>query len=639
MRYNTLIFIGTLILLALTIFGCQRNIEDLEPAEYPDNPNVFINSFSAGLNYAAFGGSVPTAFQVDDEVTYTNISESSMRFEVPDVNDPRGAYAGGTFFTEVGRNLTEYDALTFWIKATKSANIDIIGFGNDLGESKFQTSISGLPVNSNWQKVILPIPVPSKLTAERGMLFYSEGPEDGKGYTFWIDEVKFEKLGTLANPRAIILGGQENTVNAEIGERVPITGMQFTSNLPTGVDRTMDIASGYFEFTSSDPTVASVENGFVTVLSAGTSQISATLGSIVASGSMIINSTGQVEGPDTRAPIPNVPADKVISMYTNVYPNVPVDTWNTRWEFSTAEEFFINVQGDDVIRYRNLNFVGIEFASQTIDATDMTHFHLNIWTPDNTNPPNSFKVLLVDFGANNAFGGGDDSSHEITITSPTLVTEGWVTIDVPLSSFTGLQNRANLAQLVLSGDLPNIYLTNVYFYDDESGSGGETMPTVAAPNPSTNAANVISLFSDAYEDVAVDTWRTDWSAAEFADVQVAGNPTKLYSNLDFVGIETVANQVDISEMTHFRMDVWSPNYTFFAIKLVDFGPDGAFGGGDDTEHQIDIVMPAQSSWVSLDIPINDFVNLQNRENIAQLILVGQPTGASTVYVDNIYFRK
>lgn len=629
----------TLILLALIVSGCQRSLDDLEPAEFPKNPNVFINEFSGGLNYAAFGGSVPTAFQVDTEVTRNNISTASMRFEVPDVNDPRGAYAGGSYFTEVGRNLTEYDALTFWIKATKAANIDIIGFGNDLGESKFQASISGLPVNTNWQKVILPIPDPSKLTAEKGMLFYSEGPEDGKGYTFWIDEVKFEKLGTLANPRAVILGGQENTVNAEIGERVPITGMQFTSNLPTGVDRTMDIASGYFEFTSSDPTVASVENGFVTVLSAGTSEISATLGSIVASGSMIINSTGQVEGPDTRAPIPNEPADKVISMYTNVYPNVPVDTWNTRWEFSTAEEFFINVQGDDVIRYRNLNFVGIEFASQTIDASEMTHFHLNIWTPDNTNPPNSFKVLLVDFGADNAFGGGDDSSHEITITRPTLVTEGWVTIDVPLSSFSGLQNRANLAQLVLSGDLPNIYLTNVYFYDDDSGGGGETMPTVAAPTPTTNAADVISLFSDAYEDVAVDTWRTDWSAAVLADVQVAGNPTKLYTNLDFVGIETVANQIDISGMTHFRMDVWSPNYTFFAIKLVDFGPDGAFGGGDDTEHQIDIEMPGQSSWVSLDIPITDFVNLQNRQNIAQLILVGQPTGASTVYVDNVYFKK
>jgi hypothetical protein len=63
---------------------------------YPTNPEVFIDGFSAGLNYAAFGGSVPTAFDVDRNVTYNN-SEASMRFEVPDEDDPRGSYAGGVF--------------------------------------------------------------------------------------------------------------------------------------------------------------------------------------------------------------------------------------------------------------------------------------------------------------------------------------------------------------------------------------------------------------------------------------------------------------------------------------------------------------------------------------------------------------
>lgn len=623
MKYNTLIFPATLILLALTFFGCQRELEDLEPAEYPKNPNVFINSFSAGLNYAAFGGSVPTAFEVDTEVTYNNISEASMRFEVPDMNDPRGAYAGGAYFTEVGRNLSEFDALTFWIKATKAANIDIIGFGNDLGANKFQASISGLPVNSNWQKVILPIPDPSKLTAEKGMLFYSEGPEEGKGYTFWIDEVKFEKLGTLANPRAVILGGQDITVNAEIGERVPITGMRYTANLPTGVDRTMDIAAGYFEFTSSDPTVAAVENGFATVLSAGTSEISATLGSIVATGSMVINSTGQVEGPTTRAPIPNVPADRVISMYTNVYPNVPIDTWNTRWEFSTAEEFFIQVQGDDVIRYRNLNFVGIEFASSTIDASDMTHFHLNIWTPDNTSTPATFKVLLVDFGPDNAFGGGDDSSHEITIARPTLVSESWVTIDIPMSSFAGLQNRANLAQLVLSGDLPNIYLTNVYFYNDGSG-GGETMPTVAAPTPTTNAVDVISIFSDAYTNVPGTNFNPDWGqATATSEVAIAGNNTLRYGGLNYQGTELASN-LDVSEMNFLHIDYWTQNSSSLDVFLISPGP---------VESNFSMSVPTDG-WRSIDIPLSEFspVDLQN-------IFQFKFEGSGDIYLDNIYFRK
>ena len=127
----------------------------------------------------------------------------------------------------------------------------------------------------------------------------------------------------------------------------------------------------------------------------------------------------------------------------------------------------IQIEGDDVKLYTNLNFNGIEFASQTIDVTQMTHFHMDIWTPNSTTPPAAFKVLLVDFGANGVFGGNDDKSHEITFTAnttPGLETREWVQLDVPMSAFTGLTSRAHLAQLVISGDLSTVYVDNVYFY-------------------------------------------------------------------------------------------------------------------------------------------------------------------------------
>jgi len=92
-------------------------------------------------------------------------------------------------------------------------------------------------------------------------------------------------------------------------------------------------------------------------------------------------------------------------------------------------------------------------------------------------------------------------------------------------------------------------------------------------------------------------------------------------------------------MTHFRIDVWSADITVFGIKLVDFGADGAFGGGDDVEHQINFDAPAQGGWVSYDIPLSDFTGLTTREHMAQYILVGQPVGATTIFVDNVYFHK
>ena len=492
---------------ALLLFGCERDITDLDTATYPTNPEVFINGFSGGLNYAAFGGSVPTAFNVDNEVTLNN-SAAAMRFEVPDYNDPRGAYAGGTYFTGVGRDLSGYNALTFWAKASKDASLDVVGFGNDLGANRYTVSINGLNVNTNWKQYIIPIPDPSKLNTERGMFFYSEGPEDEKGYTFWIDEVKFEKLGTITKPTAAILNGQDNTVTAEIGENITLTGLTATVNLPSGVDQSVNPTPYYYTFTSSNTSVATVsETGIVTIVGAGDAIITAQMGNTAASGSLTINSVGAAIQPSAAAPTPTVDASKVISMFSNAYTNVPVDTWNTRWLYSTAEEFYVQIAGDDVIRYRNLNFVGIEFTSQTIDATNMTHFHLDIWTPDPTNAPKNFKVQLVDFGANNTYGGGDDVSHEITITAPVLATQSWVSINIPLSNFSGLTSRAHLAQLVLSGDLPNVYLDNVYFYNSATPPA---VPTTAAPTPTDSPANVISVFSNAFTNIPATDLNPNW---------------------------------------------------------------------------------------------------------------------------------
>jgi hypothetical protein len=59
--------------------------------------------------------------------------------------------------------------------------------------------------------------------------------------------------------------------------------------------------------------------------------------------------------------------------------------------------------------------------------------------------------------------------------------------------------------------------------------------------PTLAASNVISMFSDAYTNVTVDTWRTDWSSATLTDLDIAGMLLKKYSALNFVGIEATSN--------------------------------------------------------------------------------------------------
>ncbi len=182
-----------------------------------------------------------------------------------------------------------------------------------------------------------------------------------------------------------------------------------------------------------------------------------------------------------------------------------------------------------------------------------------------------------------------------------------------------------------------------YYWDDiifgGGGTGGSNTPMVAAPTPTRAADRVISMFSDAYDNVPVDTWRTDWSQGNLEDVEIAGNPTKKYTFVNFVGVETIANPIDLSAMTHLHVDYWTPDMQTFRVKLVDFAGDGAGMDGtperaNNTEDE-EIFAPVLQEWNQLDIPLTDFD--MNQTDINQFIISGLPVAAGSVFLDNVYF--
>jgi hypothetical protein len=447
----------------LFLWGCQkRDVSELQALKLPAKADVFIDDFSSDLAYAAFGGSDVRAFNVDTKETYNN-SPRSMRFDVPDANSPNGGYAGGVFFSKTGRDLSGFNALTFYIKANQAVNIGEIGFGNDIGENKFVVSLSNLPATNAWKKVIIPIPDPAKLTAERGLLYFAAAPINNRGFTFWIDEVKFENLGTLLPVESSMVNGTNPSVNTFVGVTNTITGLTSTFNLPTGVNQAVNLSPAYFQFSSSNPAVASVNTeGIVNSLSTGTSVISATLGGVKAKGSLTINCVGTY----APAPTPTRNQSNVISIFSNAYVNVPVNYYNgywQPWQTTVSNDFAVN--GDNVLNYTIFNFVGIEFSSPTINASSMTHLHLNAYFPGTIAPGRQLRIIVVDFGADAAFGGGDDTRHSTTFTAPTLVSRNWITIQIPFSAMPGLASRSNLGQIIFEGgDGSVMYVDNVYLY-------------------------------------------------------------------------------------------------------------------------------------------------------------------------------
>ena len=594
--------------------SCQRDFDELEPAGFPTTPEVFIDGFSAGLAYAAFGGSNVTAFDVDDEVKYAGTS--SMRFAVPDAGDPKGAYAGGVYYTIEGRDLSGYDALTFWAKASKSATIDLVGFGNDLKASKYLAYLQGVKVNTNWKKYIIPIPEASLLTEEKGMFYYSEGPEEGLGYTFWIDELKFEKLGTIAHKRPVIFNGEDAVESTVNGIRIPLTGTSFIFNMPDGIDQAVYTSSAYFTFTSSNTAVATIDStGMVSVLSEGTSVITAKSGDVDAGGSLTVNSAGDF----VHAPEPTIPADRVISIFSDAYNNVPVDFYNGYWEpFQTTLSADFTVNDDHVLNYTNFNFVGIQFTSPPIDASGKDTLHMDVWIPNAVTAADKLSVKIVDMGADGALDGNDPSiSYEIP--GP-LTSQTWISVDISLS---GLSSKSRLAQIILENlqtSLSGFYLDNVYLY----GSGGGTTegPSEAAPAPpAREEGDVISIYSDGYTNLE-GTDYPDWGQATvLAGTAVEGNNTLKLSGLDYQGVQLAASQ-NLTGMEYLHVDFWTDNSSSLNVYLISTGP---------VEKAYALTVPT-TGWSSVDIPLSDFSPV----DLADVIQM-KFDGNGTIYLDNIYF--
>lgn len=232
------------------------------------------------------------------------------------------------------------------------------------------------------------------------MLRYAAGTQGtggGAGYTLWIDELKFEKLGTIAQPRPSIVNGQDVTASSFTGVTTPVTDLMQTFNIASAGDVSVVAAPAYFEFNSSDTNVATVDaSGIISVITSGTSEITATLGENDASGSITINSLGNF----ILAPTPTRSPANVISIFSDTYTNVPVDFYNGFWEpFQTTLSADFVVNGDNILNYTNFNFVGgNQFANPTVDATEKSNLHLNMYIPGSVPAGLDFLISIVDFG-------------------------------------------------------------------------------------------------------------------------------------------------------------------------------------------------------------------------------------------------
>ena len=451
----------TLAVLALMTIAvsCERGLsDDIEIATFPSDGDIYTDA-PVGLTDEFFisfdpaSGANTQGFGTDDNEAY--LGTSSIRIDVPTPTDPNGSYIGGIFKDRgAGRDLTGYDALTFWVKGSTTATIGTFGFGTDFENSEYAVTLENVELSTDWRKVVIPIPDPSKLVQEKGMFLFSAGTQstNGVGFTFWLDEMRFEKLGTLGQPRPAILGGQDQTVQANVDSSIPVSGLTYTANQANGQDVTVIAAPSYFDFDSSNPFVASVdESGLVTVDGPGeidpvtgvidnTSVITATLGDIEAAGSLTIQS-----------------ADiEILSIYSNTFGNIGglnIGAFNNTDIIIETQ----SVGNDETILYGNLAFVGMGW-DDNIDVSEMTHVHLDVQLQS------AGSTLVVELLSPDNAGGSAVTDQ--------LVENEWVGIDIPLNTFTnptggggtGSPDLENIQFVVLVSNNGTFLIDNIYFY-------------------------------------------------------------------------------------------------------------------------------------------------------------------------------
>ncbi len=405
---------------------------------------------------------------------------------------------------------------------------------------------------------------------------------------------------------------------------------------------------------------------------------------------MMLNANAQ---PAVGAPVPPVRnVSDVRSLFSDAYANVPGTDWFPNWGQTTVvtDE---TIAGNLTKKYTTFNYQGVQFSAP-VDASSLTHLHLDVWTTNcsslevfliNTTPGtveqkvtvsptftgwNSFDIPLTQYNtiALNNIGqfkfvsaSGTSivyldniyfwkSSNTPTITGfaipAKLVGDAPFAITPPTSNSPGAftYSSGNTSVATVSGNMITVVGAGTAIITaTQAASGGYSAGTATAslvvsfPPPSTNApvpsrlpVNVVSLYSNSYTNVAGINWNPNWGqSTAVSEITISANNIRKYENMNYQGVE-FATPVNATGMTNLHLDIWSPNATAFEVSLINLGP---------TVEKGFTVTPITAGWNSVDILLTNYTPTISLSNIGQMKFVATPFGASTVYLDNIYFWK
>lgn len=431
-------------ILLLSAIGCsERNPAELEVARAKIDPMVYSDDYwgEQSVYWQPFFNTFYTAAVEDSVFAFGGFAYEgarSLKFAIAPQGSNLGLFTGGVLTAFQARDLQDYNALTFYARSNQDITLDVAGFGNDnTGNSLYEAGRPRIALNGEWQFIVIPIPASSRMISEAGMFTIAEGQDEvianyPEGYDIWIDEIRFANLSNIEHLRSNLRVVTQATF---VGFQVQLSGTQTIFRVD-GAPVIVDHSPNYYDYTSSDPAVAITDGGVVRAVGSGEARI-----------------TGQLENrdepsapydvfgwvdltvydpPTAASALPTFPAADVVSLFSSAYSNILVDAWSTDFQTASYQEFV--AAGRTTKMYSGLGYAVVLFETRTVDASQMTHFHLDVYAPGGTD-------FVVKLAAEPLPGWTNQQPPQYGITldgttDPAFTSGGWVTLDIPLESFT-----------------------------------------------------------------------------------------------------------------------------------------------------------------------------------------------------------
>jgi len=159
-------------------------------------------------------------------------------------------------------------------------------------------------------------------------------------------------------------------------------------------------------------------------------------------------------------------------------------------------------------------------------------------------------------------------------------------------------------------------------------------PTTAAPTPTQNPANVVSLWGNTYSNIAAGiNWFPNWGqSTQLNLLNIGGDTTLEYSSLNYEGVQ-FTDSINVSKADSIHLDIWTPNCTSIGINLIN----SALVTGGKAIQVADTVTLTKAGWNSINLPVSAFKGVELNQ-IDQVMFTGvAPATGGVIYLQNIYF--